>query len=105
MNIYITDQDLCDLKDGLKTKRYGKYLKDKKFMQGLLRVLSILENAENTSKLSQLSYLHYEQLKGQNKSSVRIVNGMVERLIFTEINGGIEIEIIKLDTEHYGNKK
>lgn len=74
-------------------------------MQGLLRVFSILENAENTSKLSQLSYLHYEQLKGQNKSSVRIVNGMVERLIFTEINGGIEIEIIKLDTEHYGNKK
>lgn len=38
-------------------------------------------------------------------SSVRIVNGMVERLLFTEIEDGIEVELIEIDSTHYGNKR
>ena len=33
------------------------------------------------------------------------MNGRVERLIFTESEEGIEIEILELNTTHYGNKK
>ena len=38
-------------------------------------------------------------------SSVRLVNGMVERLLFTETEDGIEIELVEIDSTHYGNKK
>lgn len=33
------------------------------------------------------------------------MNGRVERLLFNEINDGIEITIIELNSNHYGNKK
>ena len=32
-------------------------------------------------------------------------NGRVERILFKEIDGGIEILIIELIDDHYGNKK
>lgn len=32
-------------------------------------------------------------------------NGRVERILFKEIDGGIEILIIELKDDHYGNKK
>ena len=105
MRIYITDQDLCDLKDGKKTKRYGKYLKDKKFMRGLYMVFDIMSQVEKSRELSLYSFLHYEQLRGSGLSSVRIVNGMVERLLFKEVDDGFEVEVIELNTQHYGNKK
>jgi len=38
-------------------------------------------------------------------SSIRIVNGMVERIIFREFDGGIRITVLDLDDTHYGNKK
>ena len=38
-------------------------------------------------------------------SSVRLVNGMVERLLFTETEDGIEVELLEIDSTHYGNKK
>jgi plasmid maintenance system killer protein len=105
MKVYISDPDLIDLKDGVKNRRYAKYAKNKKFMAGLYRVLDIMQRIEKANMLSIYSYLHYEKLIGNNKSSVRIVNGMVERLIFREIDDGVEIEIIELNTDHYGNKK
>lgn len=58
--------------------------------------------------LAPISYLHYEKLKYQKddpKSSVRLVNGMVERLLFRETDDGIEVELIEIDSTHYGNKK
>lgn len=53
------------------------------------------------------SFLHYERLTDNmsGRSSVRIMNGRVERLIFTESEEGIEIEILELNTTRYGNKK
>lgn len=105
MKVYITDKDLIDLKDGVKNKRYAKYAKNKKFMAGLFKVIHLMESVEKASGLAAYSYLHYERLKGIGKSSVRVVNGMVERLIFKELDDGVEIEIIELNSDHYGNKK
>ena len=54
------------------------------------------------------AFLHYEKLRYQRdepKSSVRLVNGMVERLLFVETDDGIEVELIEIDSTHYGNKK
>lgn len=33
------------------------------------------------------------------------MNGRVERLIFNELNDGIEIVVLELNVTHYGNKK
>ena len=41
----------------------------------------------------------------QKKSSIRVVNGMVERILFREFDGGIRITVLSLDDTHYGNKK
>ena len=62
---------------------------------------------ESTEELKYFSFLHYEKLKYQKepKSSVRLVNGMVERLLFTETDNGIEVELLEIDSTHYGNKK
>lgn len=64
-------------------------------------------SVESTADLRLFSFLHYEKLKYQvePRSSVRIVNGMVERLLFTETDDGIEVELIEIDSTHYGNKK
>ena len=65
-------------------------------------------DVENTEALKPFSFLHYEKLKYQKdepKSSVRLVNGMVERLIFSETEDGIEVELIEIDSTHYGYKK
>ena len=32
-------------------------------------------------------------------------NGMVERILFREFDGGISITVLSLDDTHYGNKK
>jgi hypothetical protein len=54
----------------------------------------------------KIVFLHYEQLAGTNgMSSIRVVNGMVERILFREFNGGISITVLSLDNTHYGNKK
>lgn len=64
-------------------------------------------DVESTEELKYFSFLHYEKLKYQKKpkSSVRLVNGMVERLLFTETDDGIEVELLEIDNTHYGNKK
>lgn len=75
-------------------------------MKGLAQVYTILQVVANAEGLRPYSYLHYEKLANNvNMSSVRILNGRVERLLFKEINDGIEITIIELNTNHYGNKK
>jgi hypothetical protein len=61
-------------------------------------------NVESTESLKDFSFLHYEKLRYNNRSSIRIVNGEIERLIFTENEEGIEVELIEIDNTHYGNK-
>jgi len=106
MQVNISDKDLEELINTGQNSKYKKYSRDKKFMEGLARAYKIMQIVENPEGLRSYSYLHYEKLANNvNLSSVRIVNGRVERLLFEETNDGIEITIIELNTQHYGNKK
>lgn len=69
-----------------------------------------MESVKNIDKLHEYSFLflHYEKLKHgsyKGKSSVRIANGAIERLIFSENENGIEVYIIELNDMYYGNKR
>ena len=75
MKVNISDKDLDEL---IRTGKNGKYKK---------------------------SFLHYEKLKYNNLSSVRVLNNRIERLLFKELEDGIEITVIELNSDHYGNKK
>ncbi|MBO6051199.1 MAG: hypothetical protein J6P65_04375 [Bacteroidales bacterium] len=73
-------------------------------MWALDRVFNDLQGVAKCSDLKQLSYLHYEQLKKIDLSSIRVMNGRVERLLFKELDKGIRITIIELDESHYGQR-
>ena len=75
-------------------------------MKALATAYNYLLLSERASDLRSISFLHYEQLTGTNgMSSIRVVNGMVERILFREFDGGIKITVLSLDDTHYGNKK
>ena len=101
MQILFEDKDLEELITTGSNSKYKKYTRNAKFMKALAMRLS-----ERASDLRSVSFLHYEQLKGTNgQSSIRVVNGMVERILFREFDGGIRITVLSLDDTHYGNKK
>ena len=92
--------------DYLSDEDAGKLIK--KLVNGYIKAVGAMYNVESTEELKPFSFLHYEKLKyqcGDPKSSVRLVNGMVERLLFVETDDGIEVELIEIDSTHYGNKK
>lgn len=107
MKIYIEDEDLKELiETGTSTSnKFKRYVRNKKFMEGLNNVVGVMHAVQNTQGLKAYSFLHYERLKYRPESSVRIVNNMVERLLFLETEDGIEITIIEINDDHYGNKK
>ena len=106
LQINFDDKDLEELITTGKNRKYRKYTRNQKFMQALAVAYNYLRNAERTDDLRLISFLHYEQLAGTNGlSSIRVVNGMVERIIFREFEGGIRITVLSLDDSHYGNKK
>lgn len=89
-----------------KKGRYKKYWRDAKFCRAYFETIKLLSGLSNISKARAFSSLHYEQLKENysGKSSVRIMNGRKERLIFIELDDGLKIEIIELENSHYGNE-
>ena len=105
MKVTIIDDNLLELVETGTNSKYKKYSRDKKFLDKLIFVLNLLKSTSITSDLRKFSFLHYEQLVKNGKSSVRIMNGKVERLIFKEYKDGIEIEVLELDQNHYGRKK
>ena len=106
MQIVFEDTDLEELIITGRNNRYKKYSRNGKFMKALATAYNYIRLAECTSDLRSVSYLHYEQLAGTNGlSSIRVVNGMVERILFREFEGGIRITVLSLDDTHYGNKK
>ncbi len=109
MKVTFKDEVLLELYETGKTKdkRYKNFCKNKKFITGYIRAIKTMYNVDSTADLKLFSFLHYEKLKHQIETlcSVRIVNSMVERLLFTENNDGIEVELIEIDSTHYGNKK
>lgn len=104
MRVTFEDIELESLVLYHRSKKYKKYQRDSKFLAALDRVHDDLRDAEKTADLRLLSYLHYEQLKGIKMSSVRIINGRVERLLFHELEDGIEISLIEIDDTHYGQR-
>ena len=105
MNIIFEDKDLEELVTTGHNNKYKKYAKDSKFMQALVRDYNTMSSVSTTVILSQYSFLHYEKLKNCDLSSVRVMNGRVERILFRETQAGLVITIIELDNTHYGNKK
>lgn len=110
MKVIFRDIALSELYETGKTKdrKYKQLCKNKKLINGYLRAVGIMYDVDSTEDQKHLSFLHYEKLKYQHdepKSSIRLVNGMVERLLFVETDDGIEVELIEIDSTHYGNKK
>lgn len=107
MKITFKDEALSELYETGKTKdrKYKQLCKNKKLVDGYIRAVSIMYRTETTRELNEYSFLHYERLTHDPRSSIRIVNGKVERLLFTETEDGVEVELIEIDSTHYGNKK
>ncbi|WP_308262850.1 hypothetical protein [Prevotella sp.] len=107
MKITFKDEALSELYETGKTKdrKYKQLCKNKKLVDGYIRAVSIMYRTETTRELHEYSFLHYERLTHDPRSSIRIVNGKVERLLFTETEDGVEVELIEIDSTHYGNKK
>ena len=105
MEICFEDEDLEELIFTGMNRKYKKYSRDRKFMENLIDVYNYIRAAADIKALSAYSFLHYERLRHNDLSSVRIMNNRVERLLFRELENGICITIIELNTTHYGNKK
>lgn len=107
MNVIFKEVSLKELYESGTTsnRKYKKICKNKSLVDGYLRAVGLMYNVASITELSQFSFLHYEKLKHRPESSVRLVNGLVERLLFTETEDGIEVELIEIDSTHYGNKK
>lgn len=107
MNVVFKDNALEELYSTGKTKdsRYKKLCRNKRFVEDYIGVIDLMLSVETVEDLKTYSYLHYEKLKYRIESSVRIDNGRVERLLFTEHKDGIEVQLIEIDSTHYGNKR
>lgn len=107
MKITFKDSALEELYETGKTKdrKYKRLCRSKKLVDGYIRAVSVMYRTEKARDLSQYSFLHYERLAHDPRSSVRIVNGRVERLLFTELEDGVEVELIEINDTHYGDKR
>lgn len=106
MNVIFSDEALKEiyLTKHTKSRKYTKLCKNAKLVNGYIRAVDYMIGANTVSDLSKFSFLHYEKLKHCGRSSVRIANGCIERLIFTESENGVEINLIEINDTHYGNK-
>ena len=100
-------QELYKLYTEGKSREYKEVAMNKELYSGFVRAVKSIESAGNVAALKQLSYLHYEKLKYQlnDFSSVRLSNRYVHRLIFKELEDGVQVDLIEIDDTHYGNKK
>lgn len=106
MEVHFKDEALRELYNtgSTKDRKYRNICKNERLVKGYQRAVRSMYNSPSTETLKQLSFLHYEKLRYNNMSSVRIVNGQIERLLFTESEDGIEVKLIEIDSTHYGNK-
>lgn len=104
MKVEILDDDLEELiRTGRNEKgKYRQLGRDRKFVSKLSNIYSLMCSLERTSQLREYSFLHYERLKHLRMSSVRIINGRVERLLFIESEDSIQISLIEINVNHYG---
>lgn len=105
IKVEIPDDDLRELiLFGENAGKYKRIARDKNFVKKLTDIYNLMTSLEHVSKLREYSFLHYERLKHVRLSSVRIFNNRVERLLFRETETGLEITLIELNNDHYGNK-
>ena len=99
-------EDLYELYVNGKSRNYKEVERNHALMEGFVRAVRIMTQVRNVAELSGFSYLHYEQLKHEcsGYSSIRLSNRFIHRLIFKETPDGIEVELLKIDQTHYGNK-
>ena len=104
MKVTFEDIDLENLVLAHRSRKYKKYQRDGKFLAALDKVYFLMQSEKDTLSLANYSFLHYEKLKGVGMSSVRVMNGRIERLLFHEYEEGVEISIIEMDNTHYGQR-
>lgn len=107
MNVIFADEALKELYETGSTKdsKYKKLARSRQFVEAYIQVVDLMLAIEKAADLAMYSYLHYEKLRHRPESSVRIQNRRVERLLFMEQEDGIEVRLINIDTNHYGNKR
>lgn len=107
MNVIFKDKALSDLYEYGKTsdRKYKNLCKKKDLIEGYQKAVFRMYSVDSTDELKNFSPLHYEKLKHKGLSSVRLVNGKVERLLFKETDDGVEVELIEINETHYGKKK
>lgn len=107
MNVIFADEALKELYETGSTKdsKYKKLARSRQFVEAYIQVVDLMLAIEKAADLAMYSYLHYEKLRHRQESSVRIQNRRVERLLFMEQEDGIEVCLINIDTNHYGNKR
>ena len=89
IKVEIQDDDLRELiLYGMNAGKYKRIARDKKFVKKLTDIYNLMKSVRHISL-----------------SSVRIFNNRVERLLFRETETGLEITLIELNDDHYGNKK
>lgn len=107
MDVIFIDDALRELYESGSTKdsKYKKLTRNRQFIDAYTQVIDLMLASGNVNELALYSFLHYEKLKHRPESSVRIQNRRVERLIFTEHEDGVEVQLIEIDSNHYGNKR
>jgi len=107
MEIVFEDDALREIFEtgGTSSRKYKKFCKNPILVSGYIRAVKSMEAIDCVGNLRKLSFLHYEHLKNDSRSSVRIVNGRIERLLFYEDENKIKVTLIEIDDSHYGNKK
>lgn len=88
MEVIFKDDSLREIYESGKTNhsRYKTLCRNKKLVDGFRRAIGIMYSVPNAGMLSAFSFLHYEKLRHQSvpRSSVRIMNGAIERLIYSQ---------------------
>ena len=98
--------ELLELYSTGRSKRYKDVARNPVLYGGFVRAVDAMFSVQSIDELRNISVLHYERL-GYNLSgysSVRLSNSYVHRLLFTESEDGLKVELIQIDNTHYGKK-
>ena len=106
MKILMSDE-LLELYSTGKSRLYKEVARNPILYGGFVRAVDVMSLVDNVDELRNISSLHYEKLKYQYSgySSVRLSNRYVHRLLFTESEDGLKVDLIQIDDTHYGNEK
>ena len=98
--------ELLELFSTGRSKRYKDVARNPVLYCGFVRAVDVMSSVQSTDELRNISSLHYERLKYNfsGYSSVRLSNSYVHRLLFTEYEDGLKVDLIQIDDTNYGNK-